>query len=76
MAKTRDDLIRQRAHQLWEAGGHGHGDHDDHWHRAEREIDEAGASETEDADRPSDVAPDGASAAPPPAKTSRSAGRR
>ena len=38
MRSDRDERIKQRAYDLWQSEGHGHGRHEDHWHRAEREI--------------------------------------
>lgn len=37
---SRQDRIRTRAHQLWEQSGKADGSHEDHWHQAERDIDE------------------------------------
>jgi hypothetical protein len=34
-----EDMIRQRAYELWESGGRT-GDPQDHWYRAERELNE------------------------------------
>ena len=46
MRSDREERIRQRAYAIWQSEGHGHGRHEDHWHRAEREIaaEEAGSS--------------------------------
>jgi hypothetical protein len=38
MRSDREERIRQRAYALWQSEGHRHGRHEDHWHRAEREI--------------------------------------
>jgi len=38
MRSDREERIRQRAYAIWQSEGHGHGRHEDHWHRAEREI--------------------------------------
>ena len=38
MRSNREERIKQRAYELWQTEGHGHGRHEDHWHRAEREI--------------------------------------
>ena len=38
MRSDRNRRIEQRAHEIWEAEGRPHGKHDEHWHRAEREI--------------------------------------
>ena len=48
MRSNREERIKQRAYELWQTEGHGHGRHEDHWHRAEREIaaEEAGSSKT------------------------------
>lgn len=40
---TREDLIRARAHQIWEDEGRPEGQEADHWNRASAELDEAGA---------------------------------
>jgi len=36
---SREDHIRSRAYQLWQAAGSQHGSHEDHWRQAEQEID-------------------------------------
>jgi hypothetical protein len=48
MRSDREERIRQRAYAIWQSEGHRHGRHEDHWHRAEREIaaEEAGPSKT------------------------------
>ena len=33
-----EERIRQRAYELWEQSGRGHGSSEDHWLQAEREI--------------------------------------
>src|ERR1700692_2673706 len=38
MQSDRQQRMRQRAYQIWVAEGRGHGRHDEHWQRAEREI--------------------------------------
>ncbi len=38
MRSDRQKRIEQRAHDIWVAEGRPHGKHDEHWHRAEREI--------------------------------------
>lgn len=35
---TLEDRIRALAHRLWEEEGRPHGRHEDHWHRACREV--------------------------------------
>jgi len=35
----RERRIEERAYELWEAEGYPHGKHEEHWHRAAREID-------------------------------------
>ena len=37
----KESWVRRRAYQIWQDGGESHGDHDDHWHQAEREYDES-----------------------------------
>jgi hypothetical protein len=39
---NREDLIRARAHELWEAAGRPEGRELDHWAQAEREVAEGG----------------------------------
>ena len=59
--ETRDDRIRRRAYQIWEASGRPESQHQDHWFKAVAEIDaeaapvmagEAGASRTNDLEGP------------------------
>jgi len=38
MQSDRHERISERAYQIWVAEGRGHGRHDEHWQRAEREI--------------------------------------
>ena len=38
--RSREDRVRARAFRLWEEEGEGNGSHEDHWHRASREIDD------------------------------------
>ena len=38
MDGDKDDLVRQRAYEIWESEGRQDGQHDDHWNRAERET--------------------------------------
>lgn len=37
---SREDQVRQRAHQIWENQGRPSGAHVEHWQQAEREVDE------------------------------------
>ena len=39
MAETRENRIRERAYQLWEAGGRPSGRDEEFWHRACEMID-------------------------------------
>lgn len=50
----REDKVRQRAYEIWQAEGKPHGQAKDHWERAAREIDgQAGAShEQQETERP------------------------
>lgn len=45
MDKT--DLIRQRAHQIWEASGHPEGMEADHWQQAEAQLRSEGQMEAD-----------------------------
>jgi hypothetical protein len=38
MQSDRQERISERAYQIWVAEGYVHGRHEEHWHRAEREI--------------------------------------
>jgi hypothetical protein len=38
MAQDREEWIKLRAHQIWEAEGRPHGRHDEHWRQAEQEF--------------------------------------
>lgn len=37
---SREDRIRNRAYELWDADGRQQGSHEHHWHQAAREIDD------------------------------------
>lgn len=52
MENDRENRIRKRAYELWEAAGKPEGRHDEHWEQAAREIDQ-GDSEIEGDDVPS-----------------------
>jgi DUF2934 family protein len=38
MRSDREERIKERAYAIWLAEGRVHGRHQDHWHRAEREV--------------------------------------
>src|SRR6202035_3590539 len=38
MRSDREERIKERAYAIWLAEGRVHGHHQEHWHRAEREI--------------------------------------
>jgi hypothetical protein len=38
MRSDREERIKERAYAIWLAEGRAHGRHQEHWHRAEREI--------------------------------------
>lgn len=38
MTPSRQDRIRERAYQIWEAAGRPHGDHNAHWEQAQHEL--------------------------------------
>jgi hypothetical protein len=40
MSDQRHDAVSRRAYELWEQEGGEHGRHEDHWHRAAREVEE------------------------------------
>lgn len=50
MDSTRQEAIASRAHQLWEQGGRVHGQHDEHWDQAEREVDAAAGADQGEAE--------------------------
>ena len=64
MDSDKTDRISRRAYELWEAAGRQHGQHDDHWLAAERELDtpasdaEASATDASAAETPSTGASD------------------
>lgn len=66
----RERKIRDRAYSLWEAEGSPSGRHDDHWHAAAREVDEA------EAGQPSGEAIASEPAAEAPAKPRRAAAKK
>ncbi|WP_411755786.1 DUF2934 domain-containing protein [Sinorhizobium meliloti] len=42
-----EERIRRRAYEIWERDGRPDGEHDRHWHQAEKELEgERGASES------------------------------
>ena len=43
MQSDRHARIKDRAYHIWVAEGRPHGKHDEHWHRAEREVAEEDA---------------------------------
>jgi hypothetical protein len=49
MGEDRHQRIRQRAYEIWEREGGGHGDPDKHWHQAEAEIEREDQLEAEQA---------------------------
>lgn len=62
MDSDKTDRISRRAYELWEAAGRQHGQHDDHWLAAERELDTAAPDAGAGAkDGPADVPTNGAS---------------
>ena len=54
MQTNREELIRNRAYELWEQEGHKEGQPEDYWYRAEREL--GGAGTEDDAAAPEDNA--------------------
>ncbi|MCT8002184.1 DUF2934 domain-containing protein [Sphingomonas sanguinis] len=59
--EDRDEKLRQRAYDIWQAEGEPHGRDREHWEMAEREFtpasDETSAPVTEDAAKPKAAAP-------------------
>ena len=49
MGDDRDQRIRQRAYDIWEREGGGHGDPEKYWHQAEAEIEREDQLEAEQA---------------------------
>ena len=49
MGEDRHQRIRQRAYEIWERDGGGHGDPEKHWHQAEAEIEREDQLEAEQA---------------------------
>ncbi len=47
MSQARDDLIRERAHAIWEAEGRPDGRRDQHWQQAATELSQAQADAEE-----------------------------
>lgn len=68
----RTELIRERAHRLWEEDGHPEGREADHWARAEAEIDAEDQAPKDDPQVHSD--PDTDHPAPTTDETSATAG--
>lgn len=52
MNSDRQSRISERAYQLWESDGFPEGEHQNHWLRAEKELNEAEGSEGHDKDVP------------------------
>jgi Protein of unknown function (DUF2934) len=48
MEKSKDERIRERAHEMWETKGRPHGDHEADWHQAAKEIEERDREENSD----------------------------
>lgn len=44
MTDDRHDRVSRRAYELWQEEGGEHGRHEDHWHRASRELEETAAA--------------------------------
>lgn len=38
MANDREERIRKRAHEIWDAEGRPHGRHEEHWQKAMKEV--------------------------------------
>lgn len=62
MSEDREQRIRERAHRIWEEEGRPEGREDEHWRRAEREVDAAPAGDVLPA--PDDAQAQGGAGAP------------
>ncbi|MGN8000164.1 DUF2934 domain-containing protein [Sphingomonas sp. 22176] len=72
MSDDREHKVRERAHAIWQREGEPHGRHDEHWHQANREIDEEhGSAQNAVAQTP--VAEDGAATEAAPKRRKRTA---
>jgi hypothetical protein len=65
----KDSWVRRRAYQLWQESGEEHGQHDNHWHQATREYDEAMGRPPEDAGEAGDLEQDMIETPPPAGAT-------
>lgn len=74
MQSSREELIRNRAYELWEQEGHKEGQPEDYWYRAERELGDAGTGN--DAGMPEDGAADDEGGAGTAAGRQRPSGRQ
>jgi hypothetical protein len=62
MADTKEELIRQRAHKIWEHSGYPEGDHESHWAQATAEVEAEQSKPAKPRAKKADAAP------PAPAK--------
>lgn len=80
MSDDRHEAVSRRAYELWEKDGGVHGRHEDHWHRASKDLDDdagtavapdgttldaGGADVAESVGTPADQTPVDGPAAPP-----------
>jgi hypothetical protein len=57
-SNQREQKVRERAYKIWESEGRPGGQHQEHWHRARRELDEAEDTAPSNADEtPETLAP-------------------
>jgi hypothetical protein len=49
MSDDKESWLQRRAYQIWQEAGESHGQHEDHWHQAAREYDQAMSSQAEPA---------------------------
>ena len=64
--EDKDDHVRKRAYQIWEAEGRPDGRHDDHWHRAHAEVADAGSEQVRSPQAAPAAKAEGARASRPP----------
>ncbi|WP_161142169.1 DUF2934 domain-containing protein, partial [Propylenella binzhouense] len=73
MAEKDEDRIRERAYRIWEEEGRPEGRHDEHWHRAGREMGGEEKAVAADEARPDAGEAGGRSAADPGDESGRAA---
>jgi hypothetical protein len=70
MIRDRLERIRERAYELWERAGSPHGQHEEHWKTASKEIDDEHVSKSDTVSIPPSKSGSNESTAPKPTKAS------